>query len=385
MNPHIAYALVGLIATSAAAQEVSFKLAPASSALTYTVLSKSEMTTDTKRTINGEERGGRGGGGRTTKSTQKLVFQDGPAESGWRKYIVAAASVTQPTRGGEDKTSKIVGAVAGKKIFIAKKGKRFVFTSDSAEGEKLPRQATTGIPAQMSLAGLLPAKPLEVQGKAKLKKGFARALRKLLHPVNATPVAKPVAKPKAEGDAEKKRGQGGNRGGGGPGGRASTWNASVIRTLGSKKLNTKGTAQLVSVSETDGKSLAVLSIDGVIQGEGTPTELGMGAARRRRGKAGAEKKPDTGTASFTMKITGLIVFDQTNQRIHAVSLEGTVQSSSESVRTVTRNDQERKIGTAKSTAGSFSVEMKCGTVVPSGSESTTGDAVKKQAAQAVGK
>lgn len=367
MSPNLVCIVIGLIATSAVAQQVSFKLAPSKDALSYTVVSKSEMTTVTKRTIDGEERGGRGGGGRTTKSTQKLVFREGPAKSNWRQYITAEATVTRPTRAGEDTTSKIIGAVAGKKIFMVKEGKRTVFKADSVDGEALPRQAIAGIPAQLNLGGLLPAKPLEVAGKSKLKKGFAKTLRRLLHPVTKK------REPRSEGDGANNRGRGAQRAG-----NAATWNTSVIRTLNSKKLTTDGTAQLVSVSEEGGKTLAVLAIDGVIHGEGTPTELGMGAARRRRGQPDGDQKEDTGTASFTMKITGQIVVDQTNQRVHSVSLKGDVQSSSVSSRTTNRNDQQRKIDTAKSTAGSFSVDLSCETIATSPKEATPAETAKKR-------
>ncbi|MHC4516615.1 MAG: hypothetical protein ACYS5W_23385, partial [Planctomycetota bacterium] len=105
MTPNPICLIVGLLASVAAAQEVTLKVAPhKSNVLEYTIKSKSEMNTDRKITIDGEEmegRFGRGGGG-PTKSTQKLVFHEGPAGTGWRNYITAEAAVTRPNRDGED-------------------------------------------------------------------------------------------------------------------------------------------------------------------------------------------------------------------------------------------------------------------------------------------
>jgi hypothetical protein len=360
MNPNITCLIVGLFATSVAAQEVRVKIAPsASDVLKYTVNSKSEMKTDTKRTIDGEERPARGAGG-ATKSEQTLVFQEGPDGSNWRKYITAAASVTKPTRQGEDQKSKIVGAIAGKTIFMVKDGKKTVFKAGSATGEALPRATVQGIPAKLTLAGLLPAKAVEVQGKYELKKSFAQALRKLLQPVRA---ARPA-------DA-----QGGNRGQGRRRGRGrgnpSTWNAVAVRLLGSKKLTTKGTGQLVSVTEKDGTTLAVLEIDAVLSGAGTPTELGMGRQTRRRGGGGNNE--DTGKASISIKVTGQIVVNQTQQRIQSVSLKGKLQSNSESSRTTERNGEERKIDTVQSTQGTFAVDVAVDNIGPAPKE------IKKEA------
>jgi hypothetical protein len=355
MNPNVTCLIVGLFATSVAAQKVRVKIVPsASDVLKYTVNSKSEMKTDTKRTIDGEERPGRGAGG-AVKSEQTLVFQEGPDGSNWRKYITAAASVTKPTRQGEDETSKIVGAIVGKTIFIVKDGKKTVFKAGSATGEALPRAIMQGIPGKLTLAGLLPAKMVEVQGKYELKKGFAQGLRKLLQPVRA---ARPANVQGENRDQGRRRGQGR--------GNPNTWNGVAIRLLGSKKLTTKGAGQLVSVTEKDGTTLAVLEIDAVLSGAGTPTELGMGRQNRRRGGGG--DKEDTGKASISIKITGQIVVNQTQQRIQSVSLKGKLQSNSESSRTTERSGEERKIDTVQSIQGTFAVDAAVENIGPAPKE-----------------
>ena len=140
MTRRVSYLVLGLVATSATAQEARLKIVPAKTVLRYTIEIKSELQTETKRLINGEERTNRrgGGGGGPVKASQKLVFDEGPAGTGWRKYITAAAAVTRPGRDGEeDATSQIVAAVAGKKVFISTKGNRVVLKEGDADGEAI--------------------------------------------------------------------------------------------------------------------------------------------------------------------------------------------------------------------------------------------------------
>jgi len=361
MTRSVSCLVLGLVATSATAQEAQLKIVPAkTNVLRYTIELKTELKTDTKRRIDGEERTNRrGGGGGPVQSIQKLVFDEGPAGTGWRQYITATASVTRPGRQGEENaTNKIVAAVAGKKFFISTEEGRVVLKEGKPDGKAIPRQSANGIPANVDLSGLITSKPVEVKAEYELGSGFVTALKNLLHPVRA------ARQPRGEGQGGRGAGQrGGRQGRGGRrrGGNTQTLQNKILRILGSAKIETKGQGQLLSIEETDGHKLATVSLKAEITAKGDPIEIGLAAPRRNRrgggdGQAQAQAK---GNGSLTLVVSGTMIVDLTENRVASLDLEGTLESMSETTRTTSRNGTDRKIETTQTSTGKFTLKVAC--------------------------
>src|SRR5690606_13754795 len=162
-------------------------------------------------------RGGFGGAGGETSSSQRVVFDEGREDgSTWRVYRTATAKVTSPGRDGEPVEREVEGGMIGERLYLVEDDRGLVVMRGAPDGEELPPFAARDLPARTDFAGILPDGPVTVGEDCELPPEFARALGSLVHPVRPamTPGARRGGDPEAGAPG---RGQGGQAGrGGGP-------------------------------------------------------------------------------------------------------------------------------------------------------------------------
>lgn len=382
MNRFTTVLIASLVTAPVIAQE-TLQIKPASkSTLKYSIETSSEIKSTRKTLIDGEERTGgrnRGGGGGIVKTSQKLVFQQGPAGANWRNYITAEASVTRGNQDGEDETKKIVGALHGKKVTMKEEEGRLVFTAavaeavDTAAGKTakavaLPRNVSSGVSAKVDLSGLSSPQPVAIKGTYDLIAGLLAALKSTLHPIRAARAAgaQQGNRRRQGGQGQGGQGQQGNRrrqGGRQRGARTpSTFNDTALRIIGSEKSKSKATGTLVSVEEKNGQKFATISIKGTIVGEGSPTDVGLSRARstnRRGGDQGNNQRQrgggGTGEAKVSIDVTGTLVINQTEQRVETLRLNCKIETSSKTKRTF----REREMESTSTTSGKLGIRLTC--------------------------
>jgi hypothetical protein len=388
---HRTYSLwiVGLVSTAAIAAQDDSGKTTASKPVQFTIESKSEIKTDRKITVDGEEfdgagfgggRGGFGGGGSgTTKTSIKLVFSEGTEDgSTWRDYQVAEASTTRPGSDG-DQDYTVKSALSGKKVFVLSDDRGVVLREGSTKGSELPANLANGIPTRVSLSGLSPEGGLLVGKQFDVSKTFRDALKTVIHPIRPD-----AATGRGEGGGGARgRGQGGGQGdegaqgrggrqGRGAGGEGRGFGGprgvedAALGTLTNDKLDGKVSGKVVEIIQQDGLELAVVEIQGSLSGKGTPTALGLGGAFGGRGAGGraggggggrAGGGEDTGKASAQVAFTGRMLVDQASNSVRELKIEGTLKSDSESVRTMGRDGEEREIETKSNSEGTFSLQV----------------------------
>jgi hypothetical protein len=273
--------------------------------------------------------------------------------------------------------------LAGKKIFIAEDDGGIVVREGDAKGEPLPRTLTTGLPANINLAGLAPASAIEIGEEYDISKGIRSALEGLVHPVSPARGEGRGAEGRGrrggggegsgEGGGEGRgrrgagregggEGRGAGRGGGqaaGQGGRGGFGGTRGTRdaafsTLTNDKIDWQATGKLVSVD----KGLAVVAITGKLAGEGTPGELGLGGGfgGGRGGRGGGGGGGDDGEAKVELSVKGTLTIRVDDHQVQALELEGSLKSSSDIVRDMgDRGEMEM----TTNTKGSFTLNVSC--------------------------
>ncbi|MEE2888305.1 MAG: hypothetical protein VX951_12815 [Planctomycetota bacterium] len=380
MNRITTILIAGLVATPAMAQE-SLQIKPASKGtLKYSIQTKSEIKTARKMLVDGEERSGgrnRGGGNGITKTSQKLVFEQGPVGANWRNYITAEGQVSRDSDDGEGQTSKIVGALHGKKVSMQEEGGRLIFkaeTGPAADGAddsgnkaagNIPRNVSNGVSANVDLSALGSAQPVAVDSSYDISAGLVAALKSTLHPVRAARASGP------QGNRSRQAGQKGSQKGGQKGSQKgnrrsrqqrartpATFNDTALRLVSSEKAVAKATGTLVSIVEKDGQKFATVAIKGTIVGEGTPTETGLSRGRGNRRSGQGQRSggsASAGEAKVSIGVTGTLVINQTEQRVETLDLDCKIETSSKTERT----SRDRKMETTQSTSGQLGIRLSC--------------------------
>jgi hypothetical protein len=369
--------VVPILAAALCAQKVEFpSKATQAGPLRYSLQTKVQTTDTRKMLVNGEAAdfgGGRGGGGgnAATESSvvQTVVFDEGPSGSHWREYKTLISTDTRMGRDGEPRETKTEGALQGKKVTV-KSGDGGRVTLSEGEGDNAKEVAAAvarGVPAQVSFAGFLPAKALEVGAEYEISGDFVAALKNLIHPVTRAPSPEGGAGAgrRGEGGAQgggqgggRQGGQGGARAGG-PGGFGGGQNA-MLQLLSGGKLTAAGKGKLIGV-END---IATIAIETKLAGKGTNEELGLPAMGGGRGLGGGQgggqgAAPGTSKVDAAFDLKGTVRYDVKAHRVVAVELAGSLQVARESTRTMERDGEEMKAETTTKSTGKVELKATC--------------------------
>lgn len=133
--------------------------------------------------------------------------------------------------------------------------------------------------------------------------------------------------------------------------------------LMNEKLTLEALGKLESVEE----GFATISFKATAEGEGNPTEMGLGmmggmGARGGRGGRGGEQGGEApaieGEASVDCSVDGKIVVDLAKKRVVSVELEGEFEMSMETSMSIEGRDGEsRDIETSMERSGTFTVKV----------------------------
>jgi hypothetical protein len=357
----------------AVAQKVDLTVEPAKNqAQRYSIQTK--IQSNTKTLVNGEEppqgKGGFGGGGGGESSvSQEVVFDEGPADAGWRQYRKLTST---ETRQGQD-PRETKGGLEGKKVNL-KTGENGGVALTEGEGDQakpVDAALSSGIPGRMSLVGFVPGKAVAVGEEFDLSKNFASALRGVVHPVIPEPAAGGAQGGRGQGGGKGQGGQGRGQGGMGRGGFGA--GGTISQLIAGGKLNAAVTGKVTSVEKVDGQDMAVITITGKLTGKGTGPELGLqgfGGGRGRGGQGGgqgggAQAPAGTDKADATFDINGKVRVNLTTHQVAAVELDGNVAVKRDT--SMTRQDQQSEI--SSDTKGKFQLAVHCEPAKPDAKDS----------------
>jgi hypothetical protein len=363
------------------AQEHKIEIQNPTGPVTYTIETTSQLTTDRKVLIDGEERagGGRGGnrGAGPTAVTQKLVIEEG---DGWRMYHTAEGTIKRGWDGGEGEPTKVTDALAGKRVSFKSAEAAMVVDEKGGKVEDLPANVTRDVPRKIDLSGLAPNAALQVDGTYDVSKGLAQALKSLAHPVRAPQQRRDAEAGEEQPQGERRRrrnrdaggeeggggegggGAGGGGGGGGPGGfrMPQVADNSGLRAAASPGVKYTATGKLVGIETIDGAQVARIAIEATIKGEGDPRQLGLGMGMGGRfggggggGGGGAADMEASGAVNMDLK--GTLLVDVARKQPLSLELKGDMQSKSQMSGTF----REQEMESTTESKGTVGVKVVC--------------------------
>lgn len=298
-------------------------------------------TVQQSMTVNGEPVEGRGGGGGgSSEETRRIAFQDRVLEVGGGQPVQVRRSFETvdgegSIEAGEREVEMTVESPFGGLVLelIDEDGEVQV---EVVEGDEPDAAALQGHRLALSADALLPSDEVEVGDSWSLSS--EQVANALLLDLQPRLFPRPEREPRAEGEG---RGGGGGRGRGG----AGRGGASAFGLLANADF--EGEVEVLALDEEgDDGPVARLRIEASAAGEVEPRE----GAEERGGRGGGG---GAGETTYEIELEGELVFSLATRRPVSLTMEGTVERSTD--RSFSRGDREMEI--LREEAGTFSLEL----------------------------